>query len=134
MAKFTWNGEKFKADLQKANNKTLLEAAFKIRSETVPLVPVDTGLLRNSINFAVSGDSKDFKDVDPEKNTFIAGENIKAGKNEAIVGTAVFYGPYVEYGTRKMQSQPFLLPGFLASVKSILQFAKKNIQDIDMVE
>ena len=47
--------------------------------------PVDTGNLRNSISHATLG-------------------------NAAYIGTNVYYAPYVEMGTYKMDARPFLKP------------------------
>ena len=65
----------------------LVEAEAKI------LCPVDTGKLRASIT--------------PVIESWAAG----------YVGTNTHYAPYVEYGTRKMDAQPFLEPAFLEGKK-----------------
>lgn len=48
--------------------------------------PVDTGNLRNSITHQMDGD------------------------DAVVIGTAVEYAPYVELGTHKMGSRPYLVP------------------------
>lgn len=50
------------------------------------LAPVDTGALRNSIQWSMSGPLA------------------------AIVAVGVNYGVYVEYGTRRMAAQPYFTP------------------------
>ncbi len=60
-----------------------------VEAEAKKLCPVDTGKLRASIT--------------PVIESWAAG----------YVGTNTNYAPYVEYGTRKMDAQPFLEPAFL---------------------
>ncbi len=67
--------------------KELLRIAHLIRNEAVIRCPVDTGRLRASI---------------------IVSEE----PNKVIVGTNVKYAPYVEYGTYKMNPQPFMRPAY----------------------
>ena len=69
---------------------------------------VDTGRLRASIstNWSDSGTSR-MQGADG------VGE---PGRNEnrftVVVGTNVFYGPLLEYGTRHMPARPFIRPAF----------------------
>ena len=60
-----------------------------VEAEAKKLCPVDTGKLRASIT--------------PVIESWAAG----------YVGTNTNYAPYVEFGTRKMDAQPFLEPAFL---------------------
>lgn len=59
--------------------------------------PVDTGRLRSSIQY------------------------VPTGRYSCQVGTNVFYGKFVELGTRKMGPRPFLFPAY--------QSAKKTLRD-----
>lgn len=78
---------------------------------------VDTGLLRNSVTYAISGKkpAKDAYHADREKN----GEKRSGGysgvmgssdEHAVYVGTNVEYAPYIEMGTSKMAPRPFLKP------------------------
>lgn len=54
---------------------------------------------------------------------------VKAG--EAIVGTAVEYAPYVEYGTRKQKAQPYLAPSMIVvSQKLAGEYKKDSLLEI----
>ena len=85
----------------------------------VEKVPYDTGLLRNSLTYALDGES-------PHKHSYKA-DNKKNGKQETghydgnapkeashkravYIGTNVSYAIYQEYGTSKMSAQPFIRP------------------------
>ena len=64
-----------------------------VEAEAKKLCPVDTGKLRASIT--------------PVIESWAAG----------YVGTNTHYAPHVEYGTRKMDAQPFLEPAFIEGKK-----------------
>ena len=91
------------AALRPALVKSANEAADAMRA----LVPVDQGDLRDSI--AVTG---------PNETTPAyaeGGGKRTAGPNEALVtvgNTDVRYGHMLEFGTVKMEAQPFIRPGW----------------------
>lgn len=60
--------------------------AFSIEAKAKAHAPVDTGLLRNSIQTNIEGPLK------------------------ATVGTSVEYAPYQEFGTRHQKGKSFLTP------------------------
>lgn len=62
--------------------------------------PVDTGRLRSSLTYEVEGDT-------------------------VYIGTNVKYGVYQELGTRRMQAQPFLVPGINAARPALVALWKK---------
>jgi HK97 gp10 family phage protein len=77
-------------EIFKAINKRFLPiAGVELQKETVRIIRakriVDSGRLRDSITFKVSGD-------------------------EVRVGTNVEYAPYLEYGTYKTDQRPYLRP------------------------
>lgn len=75
-------------ELEAAARNFLENVAENIRLEAKTLVPVDTGLLRSSI------DVYDGED-----------------RNEKLIGSkGVHYALYVESGTVKMQAQPYIVP------------------------
>lgn len=61
----------------------------KLQQKAMYYVPVDTGFLKGSIGLALT-----------------------VGKLEAVVEPTAHYATYVEYGTYKMQSQPYMRPAF----------------------
>lgn len=73
--------------------------AYKIEADAKLLAPVDTGHLRMSINTEIS-------------NTGLSAE----------IGTNVDYSVYVEFGTRYMHPQPFMIP---AAIKNKDEFEKE---------
>src|SRR5688500_16800518 len=71
--------------INKALSNLVRKHAFQIEAKSKLLAPVDTGLLRNSVQTTVNG-------------------------LKATVGTNVEYAPYQEFGTRHQKGKPFLTP------------------------
>lgn len=87
--------EKFIAELEKLSNdvkekvkRELVWAGVETQNRARVNCPVDTGTLRNSITYEPKGDF------------------------DVVVGAYTDYASYVEYGTRKMNAQPYLIPAF----------------------
>jgi HK97 gp10 family phage protein len=78
--------------LKKELNKALEDTAEVVRDTAQQNAPVDTGTLMNSIEMVL--------------------ENLGTYMAEAAVGTDLHYAPYQEFGTYKMQAQPYLRPAF----------------------
>ena len=72
--------------MQGAIDRALEIIGGKAESYAKALSPVDTGRLRNSITHQ------------------------QYDENTEIIGTNVEYAPYVELGTHKMRSRPYLRP------------------------
>ncbi len=83
--------------------------AFKVEGLAKDLVAVATGRLRASI----TTDDSDIAVLIMR------------------VGTNVFYGPYIEFGTKRMPARPYLFPAFFAYeneiVKAIGRVLRKDI-------
>src|SRR5579883_1482086 len=84
-------------------SQAVRKAAFDIEARAKAVVPVRTGNLKNSIQTT----------IESELST--------------VVGTAVHYAPYVEFGTRRMAPRPYLgpaaeavRPSFEAAMKELL--------------
>lgn len=72
--------------LDKVLANLVKKAAFGIEAKAKQLAPVDTGVLRNSIQTTIEGPLR------------------------ATVGTNIEYGPHQEFGTRHQKGTPFLTP------------------------
>lgn len=95
---------------------------------------VDTGRLRNSITFAISGENANAPTyTDSEKNTYTYEGTAPDDKEKAVyIGTNVEYGSFVELGTSKMPPRPFLKPAATKhneEYKKIMEAALKSAQN-----
>lgn len=103
--------------------------------------PVDTGLLRNSITYAVSGKAisysykanmnKGYDDVEDKAKSGSVSGVMGTSENPAVyIGTNVEYAPYVEMGTINYPTpRPFIKPAAAnhsKEYKAILENALKN--------
>lgn len=94
---------------------------------------VDTGRLRASITFAVSGDPA-------RRNTYI--DDQMTGYSEPVegagestdhtlyLGTNVEYAPYVEMGTSKMPARPFIRPAVENHLSEYQQIFEQTLSKI----
>ena len=89
---------KLSYDLKRASGRVgqlasavIRKAALDVQREAQRLAPVDTGTLRASIGIDVLGDGR-------------------AAAMSAVIGPSVHYGPYLEFGTRRMPPQPYMGP------------------------
>lgn len=72
---------------------------------------VDTGLLRNSITYAVSGkpsNTKSYKSDDGSKSGSYQGQAPEEKNKAVYIGTNVEYAPYIELGARGRKGLHFL--------------------------
>lgn len=102
--------------------------------------PVDTGLLRNSITYAIDGQSpaidsyhgdnpSKYDGHEPGEGTY-QGTAPKEEKNKhsVIIGTNVEYAPYVEYGAELTKAQPFLRPAAAGHTDEYMEIVKKYLK------
>ena len=107
--------------------------------------PVDTGLLRNSITYAIGGqpvNTPEYKsnDVDKNKNKIEVQTGAytaqapadEDGQITVYVGTNVHYAPHQELGapTINLPARPFLRPAFENHKDEIEQILKKTLGSI----
>lgn len=93
--------------------------------------PVDTGLLRNSITFAVSGEP-------PQIGSYRANKGGETGsysgtapsdKKAVYIGTNVQYAKYVQYGTSKMVARDFMNAPLKANLKHYKEIIEHHLKD-----
>lgn len=87
MANFMWTNRMLLAGIAQ---EAVMEAALFIEEAAKLACPVDTGNLRRSINTSMP--------------------TVTPSGASTSVGTNVYYAPFVEFGTRNMQAQPFMGP------------------------
>ncbi len=119
--KLVWNGDKAILDFNNAQGKALNMASILVENAAVKNVNHQvysteetenyrrTGALRASIDRTVTDD-------------------------DAVVGSAIEYAPYVEFGTRKTGERPFLKPALILNVQKILNIFKKLNRAVKYVD
>lgn len=99
------NSEKVLEELQKAVQRALIRCGQAAEGYAKDLVPVNTGLLRNSITYATKTETKatiEYTEEDQKEKGQGRPETITVNEpNVVYIGTNVFYAPYVELGTGK---------------------------------
>jgi HK97 gp10 family phage protein len=109
--KIDWNEAEWTKGMAKAmsevkigNEKQLRAVGILIQNEARRFCPVDTGRLRSSVNST----------------------EVQRDKNGAFVeiGTNVVYAGPVEFGTYKMEPQPYLRPAFLVGLEKFGEIMK----------
>jgi HK97 gp10 family phage protein len=81
----------------------LMEGGAIIETACKELAPVDTGRLRASITHEATGDK------------------------EVIIAPHTDYAQYLEFGTSKMEAQPYMKPGFESSRDAALAHIKAKL-------
>lgn len=118
--KITDNSPKIKEELEAAVLKALTICGLTAEGYAKPLAPVDTGLLRNSITWAISGKApaiSSYKADKPDKKGVVhTGQYSGAAPSDSGDELSVYIGSNVEYaamqelGTVKKEARPFLKP------------------------
>lgn len=100
--------------------------------------PTDTGLLKNSITYAVHGKTPNIETYTAKKKK--KGEDeVRSGQyNGAVpddelavyIGTNVEYGPYVEMGSsRRKDAKPFIRPALENHIDKYQRIIKKHLEN-----
>ena len=111
-----WNGRDVKVRGKRAAGKTAFDIGLIVEGQAKLLINNVTGRLAGSIT--TQAPNRGSRVVAPASSA----DQIAApgDPNEVLVGTAVVYGPYVEFGTRRSDARPFLRPALdLASGRAV---------------
>lgn len=100
----TDNIQDFLRATKEQRNRALEAVGMQAENYAKLLCPVDTGNLRNSITHE------------------------QGGENFEVVGSNVFYAPYVEYGTSRSKAQPYLKPAVEDHVQEYKDIFKEYLQ------
>lgn len=130
----TDNTEEFMHAIAAAKRRALTRIGNQAEGYAKDLCPVDTGLLRNSITYALSGGAASISsytsDDGSESGTYTGTAPNDTGEDLGVyIGTNVDYAPDVELGTSKQAAQPFLRPaatGHTGTYRKIWEDELKN--------
>ena len=111
-----WHGEEVKIRGKKVVGLSAYEIGLVVEGQAKELAPVLTGRLAGSIT--TQAISKGTAAVAPAGASDVIGK--PTDDMEVFVGTAVEYGPHIEFGTIRSDAQPFLRPALdLAKGKTV---------------
>lgn len=109
-----------KKEIMKNAKNALMIIGMKAEGYAKSLAPVDTGLLRNSITFALGGEQTSVADYTDDSGSVVGSYNgvppDDGGDRVTVyVGTNVHYAPYLELGHHTVSgdwvdARPFLRP------------------------
>lgn len=91
-------------------------------------VPVDTGRLKNSITWALSGEEASTKDYGPDNGTkdgHYSGTAPQDGDLSVYIGTNVSYAKDVEFGNGRQQAHPYLRPAVNGHMSELNEMIKR---------
>ena len=113
--RITDNSAKLLTELEKASLAALHAVGLQAVKHMVERVPYDTGLLRNSLTYALDGEGAQKSNYKADKGAetgSYTGTTPKEGSNRraVIIGTNVEYAVYQEYGTSQTPAQPYIRP------------------------
>lgn len=132
-----WKGNEVKIIGKKVTGKTSFELGLIVEGNAKLLCPIDLGYLAASITVQSKTQGTEMSTVKPSGNIKLSKSqrqekfwsvmpanfrkiNKPESDDEVLIGTPVEYGPWVEFGTKKMDAQPFLRPALdLAKGKTI---------------
>lgn len=103
------NTDKILSELEQVTKKGLFDVGMEASGDVAEFIRdegiVDTGLLKNSITFALDGESANIgtyrADEGDGKGSY-SGSTPKANHPTVYIGTNVEYAKYVQYGTSRM--------------------------------
>lgn len=129
------NTKEILTELEEAVKKALTDVGIEAVDNitTKGDFPVDTGLLRNSITFAVSGQPPQIGSYRAEKGNASGSYTGTApnDKNKAVyIGTNVEYAKYVQYGTSKMVARDFMYAPIRANLGHYKEIMEKHIKGL----
>lgn len=118
-----WNGDKIKVQAKKWSGGTAFELGLIVEGQAKLLAPIDFGRLAASITTQAID-----KGTKPTGHGAVATDIIQkpGDTNQVLVGTPVLYGNYIEFGTFKMNAQPFLRPALDLAKGKALTIMQKN--------
>lgn len=129
------NRKKYEEEFEKVVEKILTELGMQAESAAKKLCPVDTGLLRNSITWAIAGESANISSYKAQtgsgQGTYSGDSPEVKGQHAVHIGSNVEYAMVQEVGTIKHKDgfSPFLRPAINNNIeyfKNIIETELKN--------
>lgn len=127
------NTNKILDELKEATHNALMDVGMIASGDVADFIQtegiVDTGLLRNSITFAIGGEGANKKSYSATSGGGEGSYTEKAPNNPdtVYIGTNVEYAKYVQYGTSKMTKRDFMFAPLKANLDEYRNIIKKYL-------
>ena len=119
-----WHGADVIIRGKKVTGKSAYEIGLVVEGQAKELCKVITGYLRGSINTQAADKGTDTEADDKGRKADKIAKPTDA--QEVLVGTAVVYGPYIEFGVLTGAAQPFLRPALDLATGKAIPITQKN--------
>jgi hypothetical protein len=135
ITKSSWKGDIVKVKGHSCMIKSIYEIGLIVEGQAKELCARRYGYLAASINTQFEGGGTELespssyaKETPPASHKVDTFRKIQKPSNDetVLVGTAVDYGPYLEFGTIRASAQPFLRPAADLARGQTLTVVKKN--------
>jgi len=130
-----WKGEDVKIKGKKVVGRSAYEIGLVVEGQAKLLCAVNYGYLAASITTQAFDKGTELespgvyaKETPPQDHQVSSFKKIEKPNddNEVLVGSAVDYAPYVEFGTVRGHAQPFLRPSLNLAKGKVLLITTKN--------
>lgn len=127
------NRKEIVKELDQATKRALTAVGMQAVTDIISKgdFPVDTGLLRNSITFAISGEPPAISLYSADKGSENGSYQGTAPDDKdptVYIGTNVEYAKYVQFGTSKMKARDFLMAPLRANLGKYKEILTKYLK------
>lgn len=123
---FTSHLSEFNTEFEQAVKKALTEIGIEAEAHAKEIITekgaVDTGRLRNSVTWAIGGESAHASGY--------SGTAPKKDEPCVYLGTNVEYAPYIEFGTSRMKERSFIRSAVEDFGGEYKEIAERNLGEI----
>ena len=117
-----WHGADVIIRGQRVIGKTTYEIGLAVEGQAKLLTPVISGRLRGSITTQSATEGTEVEAPAKSEDKIAKARDA----NEVLVGTAVEYGPHIEFGVLTGNAQPFLRPALDLATGKAIPITQKN--------
>lgn len=132
------NSKEIQRKVAEAVDLALEEIGGEVMGYAIGLVPTDTGLLKNSITYALHGkgtNETNYSADEPDRNGVVRSGSYKGNAPDdsacVYVGSNVEYAAYVEMGSsdKKRKPKPYLKPAVENHKQLYREIFEKHMKD-----
>lgn len=127
------NRKLYEEEFERVVEKILTQLGMQAESAAKKLAPVDTGLLRNSITWAIAGEpanADSYKADSGDAQGTYSGNSPEVKDQHAVhIGSNVEYAMIQETGSSKTKAQPFLRPAINENIDYFRNLVESELKN-----